>query len=88
MHPGRTAVKKCPNGESFRDCTLQCKFHQFDNGTLQIYSWELRCLDCGWRSTNAVRSDDEDFDAASPTLNTCSFCNLVASEPGKNLCVT
>jgi len=87
MHPGRPAVQKCPRGADYRECELQCKYHTFDDGELQIYSWELKCLDCGFRSTIAHRSDDEDFDfeACSPT--TCPFCELAVAAKGKNLCV-
>ena len=86
MHPGRPSVKQCPQGESFRDCNLQCKYHTFDDGSLQIYSWELKCLDCGFRSTIAHRSDDEDFDYDTCAPAKCPFCELQAVAKGRNLC--
>jgi hypothetical protein len=81
-------VKNCPNGPEFHDCSLHCKLHTFDTGQVQIYSWELRCLDCGWRSTIGYRSDDADFDPSSATHTTCPFCALAASGPGKDMCVS
>ena len=88
MPPGRDAVKQCPQGDDFGDCNLHCKYHTFDDGTLQIYSWELKCLDCGWRSTIAHRSDDEDFDLAECSPATCPFCDLADAVKGKDLCVS
>lgn len=88
MHPGRPAVKQCPQGDYFRDCNLHCKYHTFDDGSLQIYSWELKCLDCGWRSTIAHRSDDEDFDPAACAPSTCPFCGLTGAAKGKDLCIS
>lgn len=88
MHPGRPSIKQCPNGEEYRDCKLRCKYHTFDDGELQIYSWELRCLDCGFRNTIAYRSDDEDFDPAATPPAVCPFCELTAEGPGKNICLS
>ena len=87
MHPGRPYVTQCPNGEDFHDCTLQCKYHTFDDGTLQIYSWELKCLDCGLRSTIAYRSDDEDVAPTETPPDDCPFCDLTAATKEKNLCI-
>ena len=87
MHPGRPALKQCPQGAAFLECPLTCKFHTFEKGELQIYSWELKCLDCGWRSTIAHRSDDEDFDFDACEPNKCPFCQLTADGKGRKLCL-
>ncbi|MCA9267452.1 MAG: hypothetical protein KDA41_03230 [Planctomycetales bacterium] len=88
MHPGRLSIPTCPQGEDFLGCNLRCKFHVFEGEHVQIYSWELKCLDCGYRSTSAVRSDDDDFDPASNSPRVCPFCALCATGKGINLCQT
>jgi hypothetical protein len=46
---------QCPKCQK---ATVMCRFNFFDRGDLQVYSWEHRCSDCGWRQTQAFRSDD------------------------------
>ena len=87
MHPGRRSVKQCPKGDDFHNCKLQCKYNSYDDSQLRIFSWELKCLDCGWRNTIAIRSDDEDFDKVANPPDVCPFCELEDAANGKNLCV-
>lgn len=67
-------------------CALQCKYNHFLAGGLEIHSWELKCLDCGFRKTVAYRSDDEEADWSSGVQKTCPFCHRKDLEPGKNPC--
>jgi ssDNA-binding Zn-finger/Zn-ribbon topoisomerase 1 len=34
-----------------------CRFNFFDRGDLVVHSWEHKCGNCGWRETQAYRSD-------------------------------
>jgi hypothetical protein len=64
---------KCVSG------AVTCLHNHFETATRTIDSWEHRCGDCGYRVTQAFRTDDSDFD---PTINprVCPFCaRLVAN---------
>jgi ssDNA-binding Zn-finger/Zn-ribbon topoisomerase 1 len=54
MQSSVTAVAECPK---CKQPAVVCRFNYFDRGDLQIHSWEHRCADCGWRETQAFRSD-------------------------------
>jgi hypothetical protein len=75
---------KCPQNRS--QCNLECKYNQFVRGDLEIHSWELKCLDCGYRETIGFRSDDEEVDFGSGVQAICPFCGKVDAMPGKNPC--
>jgi len=87
MHPGLPAVKTCPQGESFFDCNLRCKYNRFEKDELRIDSWELRCLDCGYRDTIAFRSDDSDLNLDEVDPAKCPFCGLAGAASGRDPCV-
>ena len=87
--PAKPSNSQCPHDSQREKCSLQCKYNFFEAGDLQINSWELKCLDCGWRSTIAYRSDeedDEDEDTASSNPKQCPFCELCDLKPGINPC--
>jgi hypothetical protein len=52
---------------------LVCRYNFFDRGDLQVHSWEHKCGNCGWRQTQAYRSDDP---ARSAEINpaVCPYC--------------
>jgi hypothetical protein len=75
----------CPQKKEDR-CALQCKYNHFQNDELEIHSWELKCLDCGWRQTIAFRSDDEDANWPAGQQSICPFCQEPGLKPGKNPC--
>lgn len=52
-----------------------CKFNHFENDELTIDAWEHRCHNCGWRTTTAYRSDDEDIDTTELDTTICPYCN-------------
>ena len=58
----------CPQCQG---ASLACRFNFFDRGDLQIHSWEHRCANCGWRETQAFRSDAP---AAGATPDVCPWC--------------
>jgi len=37
---------------------VACRYNFFDRGDLRVHSWEHKCPNCGWRETQASRSDD------------------------------
>jgi hypothetical protein len=60
---------QCPKCQA----TTACRYNFFDRGDLQVHSWEHRCPNCGWRQTQAFRSDDPaEKQAARPDL--CPLC--------------
>lgn len=82
--PATPPQGKCPQGRS--TCPLQCKYNRFAAADLEIHSWELKCLDCGYRQTVAYRSDDEDIDWATRGQEVCPFCRGADLTPGINPC--
>lgn len=79
----------CQQDPTRATCPLVCKYNHFESEDqdLTIDSWELKCLDCGWRDTIGHRSDEPDPDAADdfdPTA--CPFCKLAGLCTGKNPC--
>jgi hypothetical protein len=50
-----------------------CRYNFFDRGDLQVHSWEHKCGNCGWRQTQAFRSDAP---AAEPATEPgrCPWC--------------
>jgi hypothetical protein len=50
-----------------------CRFNFFDRGDLQVHSWEHKCANCGWRETQAFRSDaPQRAEGVDP--GTCPWC--------------
>jgi uncharacterized protein CbrC (UPF0167 family) len=37
--------------------SVACRYNFFDRGDLQVHAWEHKCTSCGWRQTQAYRSD-------------------------------
>ena len=74
----------CPRGQ--QACNLTCKYNHFEADDLVIDSWELKCLDCGFRNTIAFRSDDSDLDLDSAEPTVCPFCKLGDLPTGKDPC--
>ena len=86
--PLKPPGNKCPQNDSREACNLQCKYNHFSNEEVTIDSWELKCLDCGYRETIAYRSDDSDLDLEATDSTTCPFCHQCDLPPGKNPCST
>ena len=78
----------CPNqtnsdGSQRESCPLQSKYNYFESDDLTIDTYELKCLDCGWRDTVGYRSEDED---QPENPKQCPFCSKCDLEPGRNPC--
>jgi ssDNA-binding Zn-finger/Zn-ribbon topoisomerase 1 len=60
----------CPKcgGES-----VACRFNFFDRGDLQVHSWEHKCGNCGWRQTEAHRSDGPPLEGGKDP-GVCPWC--------------
>ena len=70
MPRDQLSVGSCPkcNGG-----TVTCWYNHFAKDTRVIHSWEHRCTDCGYRVTQAFRTDDPELDpATNPTM--CPYC--------------
>lgn len=77
MQSSVPAVAECPK---CRKLAVACRFNYFDRSDLQIHSWEHRCADCGWRETQAFRSDSlEAARAVDP--NRCPWCGRAGNGP-------
>lgn len=63
------ACPKCGTG------TLACRFNFFDRGDLQVHSWEHKCPNCGWRETQAYRSDAPGGLASGIDPAVCPWCS-------------
>ena len=61
-----------------------CRFNRFARDDLSIWSWELRCVDCGYRETIAYRTDEEQSSDADPEI--CPFCQLEGMQSGRDPC--
>ena len=66
--PLRSECPHCGGGN------MTCKFNHFQQGELQIHSWEHKCIDCGRRDTTAYRSDDEDLETPLEERLRCPYC--------------
>lgn len=66
-----TIAGSCPKCQAAR---LACRYNFFDRGDLQIHAWEHKCQDCGWRETQAFRSDDPAEKSAGVNVAQCPFC--------------
>ena len=51
---------------------VACTYNRFEDAQKRIDSWEHRCGNCGFRVTQAFRSDDPKPLPADP--QTCPFC--------------
>lgn len=84
MRPPQPPADKCPDAER-EQCPLQCRFNRFESDDLAIWTWELKCLDCGYRETIGYRSDEsEHWEGVAP--NRCPFCETDDLPPGRNPC--
>jgi ssDNA-binding Zn-finger/Zn-ribbon topoisomerase 1 len=52
--------------------SLMCKYNHFESDELVIDAWEHKCTDCGFRETQAVRSDDDDAEVVVTEI--CPYC--------------
>lgn len=89
MIPAKPPGNRCPHDADRESCALRCKYNHFEQGDLTIDSWELRCLDCGYRQTIAYRSDDEAGDEADDQPENprqCPFCGLAELPTGIDPC--
>jgi len=84
MRPESPPEGKCPQKKD--NCNLTCKYNHFEADDLLINSWELKCLDCGYRETIAYRSDDSDLDLESCEPEKCPFCELSNLPAGIDPC--
>jgi hypothetical protein len=84
MRPPNPPDGKCPSQKE--QCKLICKYNHFEADDLTIDSWELKCLDCGYRNTIAYRSDDSDLDLENCDPQRCPFCKLTGLSTGQNPC--
>lgn len=53
---------------------LTCSYNHFEQGALEIDSWEHKCPDCGQRDTTAYRTDEEDSLPADGNTKICPYC--------------
>ncbi len=72
----------CPHDG--QGCDLQCKYNYYEGDDLTIDSYELKCLNCGWRETIGFRSDEYDPEDGDPKC--CPFCDQCGLNPGINPC--
>ena len=84
MPPLKPPRDQCQIDDGREACPLQCRFNRFARDDLAIWSWELRCTDCGYRETVAYRSDDEEPLDSDPEI--CPFCLVDGWQPGRNPC--
>ena len=84
MPPLKPPRDQCPIVDGREMCPLHCRFNRFTREDLSIWSWELRCVDCGYRETIAYRSDDEEPLETDPEI--CPFCLVDGWEPGRDVC--
>ncbi|PHS01751.1 MAG: hypothetical protein COA78_22360 [Blastopirellula sp.] len=72
MTRDRITLGGCPKCEG---AEMTCSYNFFDNDDLVIHSWEHKCPDCGYRVTEAYRSDDEDADPPELGSDYCPWCS-------------
>ena len=75
MSRERITIGGCPKCQSD---LLTCQHNHFQNDELEIHSWEHKCPDCGFRQTEAFRSDDEDEEFDPAAAASCPFCGRTA----------
>ncbi len=81
MHPTIMPSSTAPAGLPCPKCqgtSVACRYNFFDRGDLQVHSWEHKCPDCGWRETQASRSDDPAEKQLSQP-NVCPMCGRAGS---------
>lgn len=86
MRPSQPPKNKCPQRDERDECNLQCKYNHFEADDLVIDSWELKCLDCGYRDTIAYRSDEPETIEEGVNPKVCPFCETCDLKPGRNPC--
>ncbi|GAA4427184.1 hypothetical protein [Bremerella cremea] len=77
MSRERITIGGCPKCGS---ALLTCQHNHFQNDELEIHSWEHKCPDCGFRQTEAFRSDDEDEPFDPVEASQCPFCQRLAND--------
>ncbi|RCS49377.1 hypothetical protein DTL42_12670 [Bremerella cremea] len=77
MSRERITIGGCPKCKSD---LLTCQHNHFQNDELEIHSWEHKCPDCGFRQTEAFRSDDEDEPFDPILASKCPFCGRPAND--------
>ncbi|WP_146118809.1 hypothetical protein [Blastopirellula marina] len=77
MSRERITIGGCPKCKSD---LLTCQHNHFQNDELEIHSWEHKCPDCGFRQTEAFRSDDEDEPFDPVAASQCPFCGRQAND--------
>ena len=86
MRPLKPPAGKCPHDAERDSCNLVCKYNHFEADDLTIDSWELKCLDCGYRETIAYRTDEPESLEDCDNPEVCPFCALTGLTPGRNPC--
>lgn len=64
-------INQCPKCELG---PVTCRYNHFEKDALTIDSWEHRCANCGYRETNAFRSDDPEAIPAGTDPAVCPYC--------------
>ena len=84
MRPKLPPGDQCPD-ESRTACPLHCRFNHFEKDDLAIWTWELKCLVCGYRETIGYRSDEaEHWEGVNP--DQCPFCEACELKAGRDPC--
>ncbi|MEX0793884.1 MAG: hypothetical protein WD045_12165 [Pirellulaceae bacterium] len=77
MTRDRVTIGGCPKCGS---ALMTCQHNHFQNEELEIHSWEHKCPDCGFRQTQAFRSDDEDEPLDLEKASACPYCQRQATD--------
>jgi hypothetical protein len=84
MRPDQPPRDQCPL-ENRSQCPLRCRYNHFESDDLSIWTWELKCLDCGYRETIGYRNDEtEHWQGVDP--HQCPFCQACDLSPGRDPC--
>lgn len=71
MAQNRQTIGNCPK---CRGNQFTCSYNHFQSEDLTIDSWEHKCLDCGFRETEAFRSDAEEPIPDDLDVKVCPYC--------------
>ena len=86
MRPAKPPQQACPHDASRTSCNLHCKYNHFEADELVIDSWELKCLDCGYRKTIGYRTDEPESMEDVESVETWPFCKACGLAPGRIPC--